>query len=102
MSRSTENVGFVCEHCGRQVAPLDNGSYRNHCLFCLFSKHVDVTPGDRRSACRGLMRPIALRWKSGKGFQIVHLCLLCRKQNANRVAGDATQPDEVEQLIRLM
>ncbi|WDF05905.1 RNHCP domain-containing protein [Shouchella hunanensis] len=34
-----------------------NGSYRNHCPFCLYSKHQDIIPGDRASTCGGLMEP---------------------------------------------
>jgi DNA-directed RNA polymerase subunit RPC12/RpoP len=101
MSRKTENTGFVCEHCGRIVRPLTNGSCRNHCPFCLYSKHVDLTPGDRRNGCRGLMAPIALRHKSGKGFQIFHRCLRCGAEGANKVAQDTTQPDDIEELARL-
>ena len=33
MTRKEENTGFVCEHCGREVLPLKDGSYRNHCPF---------------------------------------------------------------------
>ena len=57
MSRKTENTAFVCQHCGRQVLPLTNGSFRDHCPFCLFSLHVDEQVGDRMSDCRGLMEP---------------------------------------------
>jgi hypothetical protein len=54
MSRSTENTGFRCEHCQQMVQPVTNGSYRNHCPFCLHSKHVDIMPGDRRNpGCQG-------------------------------------------------
>ena len=101
MSRREENTGFVCGHCGRKVAPASNGNYRNHCPFCLASKHVDVVPGDRMNACRGLMKPVRLRQKSGKGFQIVHRCLRCGFERANRVAENTIQPDNVERLIEL-
>ena len=37
MSRNTENRGFCCEHCQQMVLPVTNGSYRNHCPFCLRS-----------------------------------------------------------------
>ena len=60
MSRRKENSQFLCEQCGRHVLPLSNGSYRNHCPFCLFSKHVDILPGDRASDCGGLMEPVGL------------------------------------------
>ncbi len=100
MSRREENAPFTCEHCGREVLPLTNGSYRNHCPFCLFSKHVDVTPGDRMNECGGLMPPAGLRYRSGKGFQIVHRCLRCGRESANRAAEDSVQPDDLEELLR--
>lgn len=45
MSRKTENTAFTCLHCGRQVLPLTNGSFRDHCPFCLYSLHVDEEVG---------------------------------------------------------
>ncbi len=101
MSRKLENRGFVCLHCGRDVLPLENGSYRNHCPFCLSSCHVDVKPGDRASACGGRMMPIGLRQKSGKGMQIVHQYLLCGRETVNKVAENTAQPDEIDALIEL-
>ena len=80
---------FVCENCGANVAPLENGSYRNHCPRCLWSKHVDDKgPGDRASVCGGLMKPIALDQKQKKGFVIIHKCKTCGKQIPNRAAVD--------------
>ena len=35
--------GFICENCGRKVEPLGY-SCRNHCPYCLYSKHVDIEP----------------------------------------------------------
>ena len=101
MSRREENTGFICENCGREVLPLSNGSYRNHCPFCLFSKHVDVMPGDRTNECGGLMKPIGLRHKSGKGFQIVHKCLRCMDERVNKTAENTIQPDDIEELVKL-
>ena len=101
MSRKSENTGFICEYCGQEVLPLSNGSYRNHCPFCLFSKHVDVKPGDRMSGCGGLMRPIGLEHKSGKGFQIIHECLRCGDRKVNRTAENTLQPDNLEDLVKL-
>lgn len=101
MSRVTENTGFICAHCGRQVQPLDNGSYRNHCPFCLYSLHVDEFPGDRRASCGGLMAPIAARYHSKKGYQIVHRCLKCNAVQVNIAARAAAQPDDLEALLKL-
>ena len=43
---------FVCEHCGAEVK---GDGYTNHCPKCLWSKHVDVHPGDRAAECGGMM-----------------------------------------------
>ena len=102
MSRKKENTGFVCGYCGREVAPLSNGSYRNHCPFCLFSRHVDRLPGDRMNECLGLMEPIDLRQKSGKGFQIVHRCLKCGAESTNKVAELSVQSDNIDTLLKLL
>ena len=101
MGRSDENTGFVCEHCGRTVKPTTNGSYRNHCPCCLYSKHLDVRPGDRASGCGGLMQPVGLT-SSGKGFQLVHRCLRCGAVRVNRIAEHTQQPDEIETLVGIM
>jgi len=102
MSRQKENTGFICENCGRRILPLSNGGYRNHCPFCLFSKHVDIMPGDRIEKCGGLMGPVELRQKSGKGFQIVHKCLRCGAVRVNKIAERTVQPDNIEELIKLL
>ncbi len=80
---------FTCEHCGASVEPLENGSYRNHCPHCLYSKHVDSKgPGDRASTCGGLMAPVGLDQRSGKGFMIIHRCTRCIKELPNKAAPD--------------
>ena len=66
---------FVCEHCGQRV--LGDG-YTNHCPACLFSKHVDVHPGDRASSCCGLMEPRAVIQKGG-GYTLEHVCMRCEQ-----------------------
>lgn len=101
MSRKNENQGFICENCGSKVMPLNNGSYRNHCPFCLYSKHVDNIPGDRASECGGLMKPIDIKNKSGKGFQIIFICLECGIKRANIIATDTIQADCMNEIIKL-
>jgi hypothetical protein len=95
MSQKKENHGFTCEWCGARVLPVTNGSYRNHCPQCLFSKHVDCEPGDRRNTCQGLMKPIDLIYKAKKGYQLVHECVRCGATRANKVAVDTIQPDDL-------
>ena len=86
---------FVCEHCNAQVADLSNGSYRNHCPHCLWSKHVDQDgPGDRLSVCKGMMEPIGMDHDGKKGWLIVHQCTKCGKKIPNKAAPD----DDMEAL----
>ena len=99
--RQRENTGFTCDNCGAAVAALTNGSYRNHCPGCLYSKHVDRAQGDRSSRCGGLMEPVGLVFRGDKGFQVVHRCLRCRIERKNRVAVDTVQPDDVGLLSSL-
>lgn len=61
---------FTCKVCGREILPEGAGSdHRNHCPYCLSSVHVDNEPGDRASACHGVMEPISVwvRKKRGVG-----------------------------------
>jgi hypothetical protein len=101
MSRSIENTGFTCALCGQVVEPLTNGSYRNHCPFCLHSLHVDIMPGDRRNTCHGLMEPLEVRGGK-KGFQIVFRCRRCGASNVNRIAEQTQQPDDIDRLVVIM
>lgn len=73
---------FTCGHCGTQVC--GNG-YTNHCPQCLWSKHVDLNPGDRSAHCGALMAPTALEQKRGE-WVIVLACTRCRHVRRNRAA----------------
>lgn len=101
MSRRKENTGFTCDNCGSEVLPQTNGGYRNHCPFCLYSKHVDDIPGDRKETCSGMMMPVRLVYKTGKGYQIMHKCLRCGIEKTNRIAEYSVQSDEIEELLKL-
>ncbi|MFG2097566.1 RNHCP domain-containing protein [Streptomyces sp. NPDC048612] len=102
MSRTAQNQGFTCENCTTSVMPLSNGSYRNHCPTCLCSKHVDIRPGDRASACHGMMRPQHVERRRGKGLVLVHRCVACGFVRPNRVADDPVQGDNIDAIITLM
>jgi len=84
------NEGFTCKNCGRQVEPIVyGGSYRNHCIYCLYSLHVDSdTPGNRMSDCEGLMKPIGVFTRKSGEFVLVHKCEKCGFERYNRIAGD--------------
>ena len=89
--RNKEN--FVCEHCGLKV--VGNG-YTNHCPKCLWSKHVDIHPGDRMADCGGMMEPREIESKAGK-YVIVHVCLKCKHQKRNKVQ----EEDDFSEVIRI-
>ncbi len=101
MTRSIQNTAFTCINCLERVQPLTNGSYRNHCPFCLYSLHVDQKPGDRANTCRGLMQPFGLVYKSKKGWQIIHQCTKCNIQKANKVATNTLQNDDYKMIASL-
>ena len=80
---------FICEYCTSAVEPLQKGTYRNHCPKCLYSKHVDRDgPGDRLSACKGLLKPTGLDQDAKKGFVLLYLCVKCGQTSRNRAAPD--------------
>ena len=79
--------GFICEWCGKTVKPLGYTS-RDHCPRCLTSLHVDVNPGDRENDCRGLMVPVAVSYKGGKGYVIEYKCSKCGQRHNNKAAED--------------
>lgn len=72
---------FVCANCS---AAVEGDGYTNHCPACLFSLHVDISPGDRASSCGGLMKPTAYSVKGGEG-RILHRCIACGYEKENRV-----------------
>lgn len=83
------------------MAALTNGGYRNHCPHCLYSKHVDVIPGDRANPCQGLMRPIAVEYLPQKGWMIVHQCTKCGHQGRNKATLIDSQADNFYRIIEL-
>ncbi len=84
---------FNCEKCGYAI--VGNG-YTNHCPSCLWSKHVDVHPGDRACLCHGLMMPIGVMMVSGEPV-LVHECVACKFRKNNKV----TTEDSVEMIMVL-
>ena len=79
---SRREEDFVCENCGAKV--IGNG-YTNHCPQCLYSKHVDINPGDRSADCGGLMEPVDIELKDGK-YSIIHKCKKCGFVRKNKVS----------------
>jgi hypothetical protein len=73
---------FECEHCRSQVV---GDGYTNHCPVCLWSKHVDIYPGDRANECQGLMRPKSLELIGGE-YILTHQCVECGGEKRNKVS----------------
>ena len=84
---------FVCEHCDIHV---QGTGYTNHCPKCLWSKHVDASPGDRAAACGGAMRPLRVEGTT-PNYRIVHECERCHIRRIN--AADAR--DSIEALLAI-
>ena len=116
--RQTENkyresvYGFKCRHCQAYVYTQPDFSgvlNRNHCPYCLWSRHVDhIQAGDRMSACKAIMRPIGLTVKRTRNkyragmvgeLMLVHRCNECGKLSINRIAAD-DQADRLMELYR--
>lgn len=91
-SRVSRADGFTCLNCKAHIPPAGWGSkHRNHCPVCLWSRHVDDEPGDRRSACRAPMQPVAIEVRADGEWAIVHRCTGCGALKTNRIAGDDTE-----------
>jgi RNHCP domain len=84
-----ENGAFICRKCSRVAAPSESGTRnRNHCPHCLWSLHVDLRTGDRRSGCRGEMEPAGVRVLPDGEWALIHRCVKCGFLRSNRIAGD--------------
>lgn len=84
---------FVCEHCGMFVKGT---GYTDHCPKCLWSKHEDVNPGDRKSECQGMMEPIGVEVKSGE-YIIYYQCTKC----GHRHRVKSSPEDDFDEIIRI-
>jgi hypothetical protein len=80
---------FTCRTCDRLVVPEGAGSkHRNHCPYCLSSKHLDIDPGDREADCGGAMEAIGVWVRKGGEWAIIHRCRICGHLSSNRSAAD--------------
>ena len=86
---------FICEYCGKKVIKLEY-SARDHCPFCLYSKHVDINPGDRANTCKGLLKPIDIE-KFKDTYKIIYKCDKCGMQHKNIIAND----DDMDRIIEI-
>src|SRR4030042_2393541 len=84
---------FTCENCGFSV---EGTGFTNHCSKCLWSKHMDINPGDRRKKCGGMMEPVKIEMKKGT-YIIIHRCLKCSLEKKNKVDSN----DNFEQILKI-
>ncbi len=84
---------FVCQNCGFKVKGT---GYTNHCPNCLWSKHVDLYPGDRKNNCGGLMKPVKIEVKNDN-YLIIHQCLKCLEIKKNQASKD----DNFEEILKI-
>ncbi len=102
---------FRCNYCQafvHTISELSGVQNRNHCPYCLWSRHLDLwAAGDRLSACKAGMQPIGLTVKPGRNkyaahlageLMLVHLCIECSRVSINRIAAD----DTTDALLRLL
>ena len=86
---------FICEYCGMSVEKL-NYTARDHCPYCLYSKHVDIMPGDRANNCLGLMKPVGIE-KYKNTYKIIYKCSKCNQLHKNIMAND----DNYDLIVKL-
>lgn len=84
---------FTCLVCGEKVAGT---GYTDHCPSCLWSKHVDINPGDREDKCQGLMKPLSARLSHDE-WRIYYGCQKCGYTRFNKAA----EKDNIETIIKL-
>lgn len=89
------NENFICENCGKEIKKADKTA-RDHCNYCLCSKHVDINPGDRNNACKGLLIPIGIE-KFKDTYKIIYKCEKCGNVHKNIMAND----DDMDLIIEL-
>lgn len=86
---------FICDNCHKKVSKL-NYTARDHCPYCLYSKHLDIMPGDRKNTCKGLLKPIGIE-KYKNTYKIIYKCLNCNIIHKNIMATD----DDFNKIIEL-
>lgn len=84
---------FICQNCGAEVSGT---GFTNHCYKCLWSKHVDINPGDREERCGGMMQPVSVEQKNGE-YRILHRCQKCGIEKVNKVSSN----DEFEEVLKV-
>ncbi len=88
---------FICDNCGEKVSMLGYTA-RDHCPFCLASKHVDINPGDRAESCNGILRPIDIEKTKKDNYKIIYKCDKCHQIKKNIMAKD----DNLDVILQIM
>jgi DNA-directed RNA polymerase subunit RPC12/RpoP len=84
--------GFTCAHCRADVVPL-GVTDRDHCPRCLRSLHVDVVPGDRASACGGILDPVGAELVGGN-VTLRYQCRRCGHRHRVKAIREGRDPDD--------
>lgn len=87
---------FTCINCKTKVKPLGYTA-RDHCPNCLYSLHLDINPGDRKSTCKGLLKPVGIEKNKKGNYKIIYKCEKCNMIHKNIAAKD----DNMEEIINL-
>ena len=90
-----KDEAFTCNNCNKKVEKL-NYTARDHCPYCLYSKHVDINPGDRQNNCHGMLKPINIE-KYKNTYKIIYKCTKCNQIHKNIMATD----DNFDKIIEL-
>ncbi len=90
-----KDENFICENCNRSVKKLKYTA-RDHCPYCLYSKHVDINPGDRLNTCKGMLKPVKIE-KFKNTYKIIYKCEKCKGLHKNIMAND----DDMDLIIEL-
>ena len=88
---------FICSVCSKEVKALGYTA-RDHCPYCLCSKHVDINPGDRACSCLGILRPINVEKGKKDELKIVYKCDKCGEIKRNKMASD----DNFDEVLKIM
>ena len=89
-----KDENFICENCKKMVSKLEYTA-RDHCPYCLYSKHVDINPGDRLNDCMGLLEPIGIE-KFNDTYKIIYKCKKCNMIHKNIMARDDNFDEIIE------
>lgn len=84
---------FVCEKCNENIK---GDGYTNHCPKCLWSKHVDINPGDRAQTCGGMMKPVKVEMEKGE-YLLTHRCEKCNFERRKKVERE----DNFDEVIKI-